>query len=47
MKAIGEQLYSRYQTHSLIEFLLGDGTRAGWLDRQFPQPIEPLDDSRR
>jgi len=46
MKTFGEQLHNRYQTHSLIEFLLGDGARAGWLDRQFPQPVEPLDDSR-
>ena len=26
--------FAGYQTQSLIEFLLGDETRPGWLDRQ-------------
>jgi hypothetical protein len=29
-----ETKYVEYQTHSLIEFLLGDGIRPGWLDKQ-------------
>lgn len=34
METIGKQLHFGYQTHSLIEFLLGDGTRPGWLEKQ-------------
>jgi hypothetical protein len=34
METTVKQLYVGYQTRSLIEFLLGDGTRPGWLDMQ-------------
>jgi hypothetical protein len=34
METTGKKLYVGYQLHSLIEFLLGDGIRPGWLDHQ-------------
>jgi len=34
MEKTGRQTFAGYQMHSLIEFLLGDGTRPGWLEKQ-------------
>ena len=34
MEKMGRQTFVGYQTHSLIEFLLGDDTRPGWLEKQ-------------
>ena len=34
METTVKQLYVGYQTHSLIEFMIGDGARPGWLDKQ-------------
>jgi hypothetical protein len=33
METTVKQLVIGYQTHSLIEFLLGDDTRPGWLEK--------------
>ncbi|MBV8673305.1 MAG: hypothetical protein JOZ33_07710 [Acidobacteriaceae bacterium] len=34
MGKFSEQLQAGYQLHSLIEFMLGDGTQPGWLDKE-------------
>jgi hypothetical protein len=34
MEKTGRQTFAGYQMHSLIEFLLGDDTRPGWLETQ-------------
>jgi hypothetical protein len=34
--------HAEYQTHSLIEFLLGDHGREGWLEKYSDQTCSPM-----
>ena len=38
METISKQANIKYQTRSLIDFLLGDGIHPGWLDEQSNNP---------
>jgi hypothetical protein len=47
METTIKHLLIGYQTHSLIEFLLGDDTQPGWLEKYSRSQSSSLDEASR
>jgi hypothetical protein len=47
MENMSRQIFVGYQTHSLIEFLLGDETRPGWLEKHSRSQSSSTDGASR